>query len=445
VNNSDQSRPATSTKLLPGQIHETAVGTFGFLLLDLSNELGSTLPAELLPRRVCCATVSASDHLLHITDLLSYLIALYNLHLTHTSLSLVICKKRLNFSPKYEPYVIIATVKVSELGEFGLIELLAEIVDGTKNPKDDSWQRLLIGIGDDAAAWQVDSGIQLATTDSLVQDTHFDLNIITWEELGWKAIAVNLSDIAAMGGTPKYALISLALPGELKTDSVSSLYWGMAQIASRFGVAIVGGNIASANKTIINVTVLGSLESVSALTRSAVVPGDLIAVTGYLGLSAAGLRMLKQHLKFDVDSTQLLRRAHLKPMPRVDEGRILLQHGVKAAIDISDGLISDLTHICQESKVSARINQNALLIHPALKNNFKSDYLQLALSGGEDYELLFTASSQTIDRIKKAVPCAVTVIGEITQGKPGQVAIIDAEGKNIPWQKAGWEHFKSRA
>ncbi|MGD0353174.1 MAG: thiamine-phosphate kinase [Dehalococcoidia bacterium] len=335
-------------------------------------------------------------------------------------------------------------MNVSELGEFGLIELLADIVDKTKNPKDVSWQRLVIGTGDDAAAWRVDDAIQLATTDGLVQDTHFDLNIVTWEELGWKAIAVNLSDIAAMGGVPKYALISLALPGELETDNVSSLYQGMAQIASRFGVAIVGGNIASADKTIINVTVLGSLESASALTRSAAVPGDQIAVTGYLGLSAAGLRTLKQHLKFDVETAQLLRQAHLKPMPRVDEGQILLHHGVKAAIDISDGLIADLTHICQASKVSAGINQDELLIHPALKNNFKSDYLQLALSGGEDYELLFTASNQVIAQIKQAISCPVTVIGDITQGKPGQVTLIDADGGIIPWQKAGWEHFKSQ-
>jgi thiamine-monophosphate kinase len=366
------------------------------------------------------------------------------LHLTHTSLSPAICKKRLKFSPKYEPYVIIATVKVSELGEFGLIKLLADIVDRTKNPKDVSWQRLLIGIGDDAAAWQVDDTVQLATTDSLVQDTHFDLNIITWEELGWKAIAVNLSDIAAMGATPNYALISLALPGELETDNVSSLYLGMARIAKQFGVAIVGGNIASANKTIINVTVLGGLKSTAALTRSAAVPGDQIAVTGYPGLSAAGLRMLKQNLRFDSDVTKLLRQAHSKPVPRVNEGQILLHHGVKAAIDISDGLIADLTHICQASKASAVINQNALPIHPALINNFESDYLQLVLGGGEDYELLFTASSQTINRVKKSMSCPVTVIGDITQGKSGQVTLIDAKGNGVPWQKAGWEHFKSQ-
>ena len=335
-------------------------------------------------------------------------------------------------------------MKVSELGEFGLIELLADIVDRTKNPQDSSWQRLLIGIGDDAAAWQGDSSIQLATTDSLIQDTHFDLNVTTWEELGWKAIAVNLSDIAAMGGVPKYALISLALPGELETDCISSLYQGMAQIANQFGVAIIGGNIASASRTMITVTVLGSLESKSALTRSAAVPGDQVAVTGYTGLSAAGLKMLKQKLSFDAETSRLLRRAHLQPTPRINEGQVLLRHGVKAAIDISDGLIADLTHICKASKVSARINKDSVPIHPILQSNFKSDCQQLALSGGEDYELLFTASSQIINQVKQAISCPVTVIGEITEGTPGQVTLIDAAGKSIPWRQGGWEHFKSK-
>ncbi len=335
-------------------------------------------------------------------------------------------------------------MKVSELGEFGLIELLADIVDRTKNPKDTSWQQLIIGIGDDAAAWQGDSSIQLATTDSLIQDTHFDLNVTTWEELGWKSIAVNLSDIAAMGGIPKYALISLALPGELEIDCISSLYQGMTQIANQFGVAIIGGNIASAGRTMINVTVLGILESKHALTRSAAVPGDQIAVTGYTGLSAAGLKMLKQKLSLDDETSRLLRRAHLQPTPRINEGQVLLHHRVRAAIDISDGLIADLAHICKASKVSARINKDSVPIHPILQSKFKSDCLKLALSGGEDYELLFTARSQVINRVKQAISCPVTVIGEITEGTPGQVMLIDAAGKSIPWQQGGWEHFKSK-
>jgi thiamine-monophosphate kinase len=335
-------------------------------------------------------------------------------------------------------------MKVSELGEFGLIELLADIVDKSKNLRDNSWQRLLIGIGDDAAAWQGDNTVQLATTDSLVQDTHFDFNITNWEELGWKAIAVNLSDIAAMGGIPTYALISLALPGNLETDCISSLYQGMVHIANQFGVAIVGGNIASASKTMITVTVLGSLKSAPALTRSAAMPGDQIAVTGYLGQSAAGLKMLKQNLSFDAETNRLLRQAHLQPVPRVNEGQILLSNGVRAAIDISDGLIADLAHICKASKVSAKIKRGLVPIHPAVLANFKADCEQLALSGGEEYELLFTTSSQIIGRVKQAIPCPVTTIGEITKGMPGQVTLIDNAGKSIPWQKAGWEHFKSR-
>jgi thiamine-monophosphate kinase len=335
-------------------------------------------------------------------------------------------------------------MKVAELGEFGLIELLAEIVDKTKNPKDISWQQLLIGIGDDAAAWCADSSIQLATTDSLIQDTHFDLNITGWEELGWKTIAVNLSDIAAMGGIPKYALISLALPGELEADCIVSLYRGMAQIADQFGVAIAGGNIAAASKAMITVTLLGSLETTLALTRSAAMPGDQVAVTGYLGLSAAGLKMLKQKLSFDAETSQLLRQAHLQPKPRVSEGQILLHQGVKAAIDISDGLMADLIHVCKASKVSARIKKNLVPIHPIVQANFQADCQQLALGGGEDYELLFTAKSQVIDRVKQALSCPVTVIGEITDGTPGQVTLIDTTGRSIRWQLAGWEHFKSQ-
>jgi thiamine-monophosphate kinase len=218
----------------------------------------------------------------------------------------------------------------------------------------------------------------------------------------------------------------------------------MAQIANQFGAAIIGGNIASASRTMITVTVLGSLESKFALTRSAAMPGDQIAVTGYPGLSAAGLKMLKQKLSFDAETSRLLRRAHLQPTPRINEGQVLLRNGVRAAIDISDGLIADLTHICKASKVGARINKDSVPIHPILQSNFKSDCQQLALSGGEDYELLFAASSHIINQVKQAVSCPVTVIGEVTEGTPGQVTLIDAAGKSIPWRQGGWEHFKSK-
>lgn len=335
-------------------------------------------------------------------------------------------------------------MKVSELGEFGLLELLGEIVGKSRNAGFASWQNLLIGIGDDAAVWRDDSPIHLATTDSLVEGTHFELNTIGWEELGWKAIAVNLSDIAAMGGTPRYALISLALPGSLETDSIYQLYQGMVQIADHFQVAIVGGNITSASKVVINISIWGSLESPFLLTRTAAAPGDQVAVTGYLGASAAALKMLKQKLNFSTETNQSLRKAHFKPMPRVNEGQILLQQGVKTAIDISDGLLADLAHVCRASKVSATINKDAVPVHPAVQASFESDYYYLALSGGEDYELLFTAPGHTVDQVKRAISCPVTVIGEITAGTPGEVSVIDSTGKSIPWQQTGWEHFKSQ-
>jgi len=333
-------------------------------------------------------------------------------------------------------------MKVTELGEFGLIELLANIINKSKNTGDVAWRQLLIGIGDDTAAWQDNGCTQLATTDSLVQDIHFNLDVTGWTELGWKAIAVNLSDIAAMGGTPRYALVSLALPGELEIECVSSLYMGMVQISNQFGIAIIGGDIVAASKVMISVTIIGNLKGDSMLTRSAAMPGDHIAVTGHLGLSAAGLRMLKENIDLDTETSQLLAQAHLRPAPRLKEGETLLKQGVRAAIDISDGLIADLAHICKASQVSARIEENSVPVHPEVQANFKADYQQLAMSGGEDYELLFTASKQIVDRVKQELDCPVTVIGEITRGNPGQVIITDTRGNNIPWQYGGWEHFK---
>ncbi len=331
------------------------------------------------------------------------------------------------------------------MGEFGLIRLLTDIVNESKNQKDDSWQNLLIGIGDDSAAWQVDRSIQLATTDSLIQDIHFDLNTALWEEIGWKSIAINLSDIAAMGGIPKYVLVSLALPGEIETECIACLYRGMTQIANCFGVAIAGGNIVSSGKVMITGTVLGNLKNETALTRSAARPGDLIATTGYTGISAAGLKMLKLKQNFDTETDRLLRKAHLEPIPRVAEGQALLDCGVRSAIDISDGLIADLKHICGSSQVGARINKDLIPIHPALQAHFKDECLQLALTGGEDYELLFTATAEIMEQVKETVSSPVTVIGEIITGTPGLVIVSDATGKSYPYRKSGWEHFKPQA
>lgn len=336
-------------------------------------------------------------------------------------------------------------MKVSELGEFGLIELLANIIAKSKNTKNASWCNLLIGIGDDAAVWREDSPIQLATTDTLVQDVHFNLKVISWEELGWKALAVNLSDIAAMGGMPKYALVSLALPGDLEVEKISEFYRGMLALAQKYGVAIAGGDITNSPNIIITVTVFGSLanKSRSPLTRSEAKVGDQVAVTGYLGTSAAGLKMLSERLNWDEKAAILVRQAHLRPLPKVKEGQILLNSGVKTAIDISDGLISDLRQICKMSQVGARVKISSLPAHPLVRAALGDNWQELALSGGEEYELLFTATSNIIDRVKKNLKCLVTIIGEITKEEPGQVIVVDDEGKMVPWHQGGWEHFKS--
>jgi len=334
-------------------------------------------------------------------------------------------------------------MKVSELGEFGLIDLLSEMAYSARDDKTPSWQQLLIGIGDDAAAWQGDASIQLATVDSLIQDVHFSLGAASWNELGWRAMAANLSDIAAMGGVPRYALVSLALPRHTEVEDVASLYRGMIELAQQAGVAIIGGDITSAPLVAITITVLGSTRNQDkrVLTRSTAKPGEQVAVTGYLGASAAGLEMLSKQLQFDPEATAFLRNAFVHPYPRIAEGQLLLDAGVETAIDISDGLISDLKQICKASHVGARIEIDCVPIHRLVRANFGDKSLELALSGGEDYELLFTGSAEVIDRVKMAASCPVTVIGEIIADKAGEITLVDSKGNPFDLPKAGWEHF----
>jgi len=336
-------------------------------------------------------------------------------------------------------------MKVSELGEFGLIDLLAKMVNSSPGSQA-SRQQLIIGIGDDAAAWYGDASTQLATVDSFIQDVHFSLGIASWNELGWKALAANLSDIAAMGSIPRYALVSLALPDYTEVDDVTALYKGMIELAQEFGVAIIGGDTSSAPLVAITITILGNAKNGDKhiLTRSAAEPGEKVAVTGELGAAAAGLEMLNKQLQFNPEATTCLKNAYLHPYPRITEGQLLVEQGVKTAIDISDGLISDLNHICKASQVSARIEIDRVPIQPTVKANFGDKSLELALSGGEDYELLFTASAKIINKVRRAASCPITIIGEIVADRIGEVTLIDRKGNPFNLGKAGWEHFTTR-
>jgi thiamine-monophosphate kinase len=333
-------------------------------------------------------------------------------------------------------------VKVAELGEFGLINLLKEMVNQS-GVSETAREQLMTGIGDDAAAWQWPAGVQLATVDSLVQGVHFTLDTISWEELGWKALAVNLSDIAAMGGLARYALVSLALPGDTEVSQVASFYRGMLKLAETFGVNLVGGDTCRSPLVTINVTVIGSTGDGQMLRRSGAEPGDLVAVTGYLGSAAAGLKMFQEKMALDAGVTGYLKDAFLRPYPRLAEGRRLIEFGVKTTIDLSDGLVIDLGHIVEMSRVGARIEAERIPIEPRVRDSFGARALTLALAGGEDYELLFTAGAGIIDGLKGALSIPVTVIGEIVPDEAGKVSVVDAEGKPMSLPRTGWEHFSA--
>lgn len=331
-------------------------------------------------------------------------------------------------------------MKIEELGEFGLIEQLSKVVAEAGVGQG---RNLLIGIGDDASVWRGQGEVQLCTTDILVEGVHFDLETTTWRELGWKSLAVNLSDIAAMGGLPAYVVISLGLPSEVEVEQISELYSGMAQLAKEFNLLISGGDLTQAPLLIISPTVLGYAKRGRLLRRSGAKPGELIAVTGYLGSAAAGLRLLKEKLELGYESQLFLRQAHLHPLPRIGEAQMLVREGIKVAIDVSDGLLADLEHICQMSGVEARVWAESLPIHPVVKAAFGEDSLSLALAGGEDYELLFVGSGKRVHRLKEVMPTPVTIIGEIVAGEPGRVRVFEG-GEPLSQRGKGWEHFKGR-
>ncbi len=330
-------------------------------------------------------------------------------------------------------------MKVKELGEFGLIDLLNKMITDAKINK--ASPDLILGIGDDTAVWKGKEQIQLATVDTMVQGIHFTLETATWEEIGWKSLAINISDIAAMGGLPHYALVALALPDNTEVESIAGLYRGMIDIARRYKVAIVGGNISRAPQVSVTITVLGSSPDNKILKRSTAKVGDTIAVTGYAGSAAAGMEMLKKRLKFRPKITGYLRNAFLHPIPHVEEGRLLVEHGITTAIDTSDGLLADLRHICEASGVGAKVITDLIPVNDLVRTIFKEKALDMALGGGEDYELLFTGNARNIAGLRQSIKCPVTVIGDIIKSEPGKIELYNAGGKPVKTGRTGWTHF----
>ncbi len=326
-----------------------------------------------------------------------------------------------------------------DLGEFGAIHRLSQrALSGRPNV---AASELLVDIGDDTAAWRSGGLVHLWTTDTMVEGVHFIIGrTASWEDVGWKIVAVNLSDIASMGGDPTYALVTLGMPADVCMDDLDMMYKGMTDLASSCGVSIIGGDMVGAEKAFVTIGLLGTCQR-DPMVRSAAKQGDLIAVTGDLGSSAGGLKLLLGEGSADQDSYEFLSTAHRRPTPRLEEGRQLAALGIRAAMDISDGLMDDLGKLCQASGVSARIEGDEAPVSPHIKAAFPDNYVSLVLSGGEDCQLLFTAPEETMATAISALPQAA-VIGKIVEGSPGHVSAIGADGKEIEMASGGWDHYK---
>ena len=328
---------------------------------------------------------------------------------------------------------------VRDASEFDLIKALSRALP---SPPSGVACGLRIGIGDDAAAWSSPEGATVLTTDTLVEGVHFDLDWTGWADLGWKALAVNLSDVAAMGCAPTYAVVTLGLRGDLLVEGLAAMYGGIAEVAGRFGCAVVGGDITASPALFVSVAMLGSRQGRGGvLTRTGAVPGQAVAVTGRVGSSAAGLRLLRSGAPAD-GPLRRLRDAHLRPQPRLSEGQALAEAEASAAIDVSDGLVADLAKLCAASGVGAEIEASSVPVDPALAPAFPEDWLELALGGGEDYELLFTAREEAVARIAGEIDTPVTVIGRTVDSAAG-VEVLDASGAPMNLAHQGWDHLES--
>jgi thiamine-monophosphate kinase len=334
-------------------------------------------------------------------------------------------------------------MQIKDLGEFGLIDRLIAMVTRQRGGPDHGAPlgfRLTVDAGDDTAAWRTGVATELFTTDTMVEGVHFTRETTPWRDLGWKSMASNISDIAAMGGLPTFALVTLGLPPETAVADIEELYRGMLEINRLHGVAIVGGDVVRSPVVFITVALTG-VHPGQPLLRSAARPGDRVGVTGYVGSSGGGLRLMLEHLAVPPEAAEYLRQAHRRPQPAVAQGRILAEAGVRTAMDISDGLADDLSKLCKASGVAARIFADQVPIHPLLRLAFPDRCLELALGGGEDYLLLFTAPPALMALVMPRLPQGAAVIGEILAGQPGQVELVDPAGVTHPAGASGWDHF----
>lgn len=330
-----------------------------------------------------------------------------------------------------------------DMSEFELIDRLAAfgVAENLKNA-----ESVLTGIGDDAAVVSTPSGELLLTTDAIVDGVHFRSADERWYDIGWKCAVSNLSDIAAMGGIPDHALVTLGVPKGVSAETFSDFYSGMNEAFAQFGGRVVGGDVVSSPTMFINLALTGhpsqTRDGVSAwLRRDAARTGDLVCVTGPLGGSAGGLEVL---LSGDTNpSGQVLVDRHFHPTPRLEIGKLLVESGVLCAMDVSDGLIGDLEKLARASNVGIAVEMADVPVPTELIFMFGTRAIDLALGGGEDYELVFTTTEAIHKTLSSALGPDIKVIGRVTEGNipTGEVKVFDATGAVYEPVRKGWDHL----
>ena len=336
---------------------------------------------------------------------------------------------------------------LNSIGEFGLIEEIKRSVF-LKNPS------TVIGIGDDAAVIEPGKKQIVVSTDMLIEGVHFDLTFCPLKHLGYKAVAVNVSDIAAMNATPTQITVSLAVGARYSVEAVKELYEGMQIACENYKVDLVGGDTTSSRSgLIISITAIGEADPEAIALRSTAGENDLVCVTGDLGGAFLGLQVLEREkqaflvnpdMQPELENKEYVVQRQLRPEARMDVVYELKELGVKptSMIDISDGLASELMHICQQSGKGAVIFQDKLPADPQVLDTaeeFKIDPVTCILNGGEDYELLFTVKLSDYDKIKNHPD--ITIIGKITAKEEG-VKLVTPAGNAYPIKAQGWQHFQ---
>lgn len=345
---------------------------------------------------------------------------------------------------------------ISAIGEFGLIGKIAGIVEF---PVDDTALRenLLRGISDDAAVYRTTPGnVQLLTTDAFSEGVHFDLTYTSLRHLGWKVMAANFSDIAAMGGSPRYAVISLVLPRKVTVEMVEEFYSGAALACKTFSCLIAGGDtITTVGNMVISAAVTGEAREDRVVYRSGAIPGDYLCVTGDLGASIAGLKILQREKArygeagFPADFEPNLKPyavavgKHLMPKPRLDLSMLMTDHvRLSSMIDISDGLASEVHHLCTAGNVGASVYEHNLPVHAVtqrIAEEFSEPVTDYLLYGGEEYELLFTLSEAEQAKLEP-LTSDITIIGRITDAAEGCI-LVRENGEQESLKPGGWDHF----